>query len=785
MGTRNFLVIKTHLDLLHKRLLNRVAYGNMVGVVGSIWVFVWDYLYFVFGFIARYLFRLEANDEKNKGDLKCADIDVFGEKEVDFHVQNRSKDDHDESEEVSKDCDVLESSSGTNTTNKYEFFSSMDINGFLEEPKALSFTVQELYLGSNEFSTIFPDYQIPKNQFSSEEDFLSSNSEAEEAVGVEESEDVKLVKELPEIETSSIKEVLEKQEEEEEQQKELSKTETLSIEEDLDKQQEEQEKELSKTETSSIKEVLAKGGEDENSPETELSEMDHDFSKDIESFSETHSSPSSDAKPVPNNISGDVSSSDEETFIIHSNINYEFEDFKPVNNIQAIEENEKKLGNVEGFLSKEHTDFDDEEEYIELEPRDAKSPKSFSAEKCSVKFEDQYEEKEKEESVNCEGKKLEFAWEHEDIIEQLKWELRNARTGGLPTIFEEESDLESPKKEDDHRVNLKPMKIELKFGYKDRIEEIQKVYRMYAEKMRKLDILNNQTMHAIGFLQLKDQFKSIPNQKPTVPIIKSLLPRKLRKEGDSILKYTGKLQDDFELVYVGQVCLSWEILHWQHRKIQDLFQNDDARGSHQYNIVASDFQLFQVLLQRFVEDESFQGPRVQNYVKNRCVIRSLMQVPAIKDDCVKDKKYLMEGNEDAIFCETLEKIIVEAMFTFWEFLRKDEKSNNLKFAQQTATDPVDSKLLMGIKKEFQKKERKVKDIQRSGNCVVKKLQKQQGGGLQHALFLAQVELRLVSRVLSMSRLTRDQLIWCQQKLNQIGFVNRKVHMEASFLLFPC
>lgn len=498
---------------------------------------------------------MEANDEKNKSDqidsrrFKCADIDVFGEKEVDFHVQNRSKDDHDESEEVSKDCDVLESSSGTNTINKYEFFSSMDVNGFLEEPKALSFTVQELYMGSNEFSTIFPDYQIPKNQLSSEEDFLSSNSEAEEAVGVEESEDVKQVKELsetetssieevleeqqeeeeqekelPEIETSSIKEVLEKQEEEdeEEQQKELSKTETLSIEEDLDKQEEEeeeeQEKELSKTETSSIKEVLAKeGGEEENSPETELSEMDHDFSKDIESFSETHSSPSSDAKPVPNNISGDVSSSDEETFIIHSNINYDFEDFKPVNNIQAIEENEKKLGNVEEFLSKEHADFDDEEEYIELEPHGAKSPKSFSAEKCSVKFEDQYEEKEKEENVNCEGKKLEFAWEHDDIIEQLKWELRNARTGGLPTIFEEESDLESPKKEDDHRVNLKPMKIELKFGYKDRIEEIQKVYRMYAEKMRKLDILNNQTMHAIGkliFLIYNEAsmfFFSIPN----------------------------------------------------------------------------------------------------------------------------------------------------------------------------------------------------------------------------------------------------------------------------------
>lgn len=763
MGTRNFLVLKTHFDLLHKPLSNRVLYGKMVGVVGSIWVFVWGYVYFVLGFFTRFIFRLQADEQRNTGDqIDCrrferTDIDVFGEKEiVDFHVQNRPKD-HDESQEEIKDnSDVLERSSSATSTNKYEFFSLKDINGFLEEPKSLSFTVQELYLGSDEFSA------IPKTQkVTSEEDFLSSNSEAE-------TEDSKQEKELSENENSSIGEVLEKQEEE------------------------------------------------ENSPETGLSEMspdqDHDlmensflckhgFSEDVELFSENYSSPSSDAKPVPNNISGDVSSRDEN--FVHS-ITYEFEEFKPENDVQAGDENENMVENVGESLLHEHTDFD-EEEFIELEPHSGKSPivsepKSFSDEEDSGKVEDIYEEtedededededeeeeEEEEEHVNCEAKKVEFAWEHEDVIEQLKWELRNARTGGLPTIFEEESDSESPMKKDDDRVNLKPMKIDLKFGYKDRIEEIQKVYRMYGEKMRKLDILNNQTMHAIGFLQLKDQFKSTSEQKPSVLIVKSLLPRKARRGVGPILQYAEKLQNDFELVYVGQVCLSWEILQWQHGKIQDLLQNDDARVSHQYNLVASDFQLFQVFLQRFIEDESFQGPRVQNYVKNRCVIRSLMQVPAIKDDCMKDKQYLMEENGDAIFCESLAKIVVEAMFTFWEFLRKDEKSNSLKIAQQAMTDPIDSRLLLDIKKDFQKKERKVKDIQRSGNCVVKKLQKHQEGRVQNALFLAQVELRLVSRVLSMSRLSRDQLIWCQQKLNQISFVNKKVHMETSFLLFPC
>lgn len=84
------------------------------------------------------------------------------------------------------------------------------------------------------------------------------------------------------------------------------------------------------------------------------------------------------------------------------------------------------------------------------------------------------------------------------------------------------------------------------------------------------------------------------------------------------------------------------------------------------------------------------------------------------------------------------------------------------------------------------KERKLKDIQRSGNCVVRKFQKHQDQAqLEHAMLVAQVEIRLISRVLNMSKLTADQLMWCHQKLNQINFDNRKVHLEPSFLLFPC
>lgn len=79
---------------------------------------------------------------------------------------------------------------------------------------------------------------------------------------------------------------------------------------------------------------------------------------------------------------------------------------------------------------------------------------------------------------------LNYLPNHQDIVHQLEMELKNSRTGGLPTIFEEETETAEA--------------INEKFKYEELMGEIQTVYRTYAEKMWKLDILNNQSMHAIG-----------------------------------------------------------------------------------------------------------------------------------------------------------------------------------------------------------------------------------------------------------------------------------------------
>ena len=83
------------------------------------------------------------------------------------------------------------------------------------------------------------------------------------------------------------------------------------------------------------------------------------------------------------------------------------------------------------------------------------------------------------------------------------------------------------------------------------------------------------------------------------------------------------------MIYVGQMCLSWEFLCWEYGKALELWESDPYEAR-RYNDVANKFQAFQVLLTRFLEDEPFEGPRVQHYVKTRCLFRNLLQVPAVR-----------------------------------------------------------------------------------------------------------------------------------------------------------
>nr|GMC90256.1 uncharacterized protein LOC109153702 isoform X1 [Ipomoea batatas]GMC91589.1 uncharacterized protein LOC109153702 isoform X1 [Ipomoea batatas] len=383
-----------------------------------------------------------------------------------------------------------------------------------------------------------------------------------------------------------------------------------------------------------------------------------------------------------------------------------------------------------------------------------------------------------------EANKLESLWEHQELIEQLQMELRKVRdTGLLPTIFEES---ESSKMED-----LKPWKIDERFQRGDCMGELHKFYRSYRERMRKFDILTYQKMYAIGLLQ-KDPLQLLSSHKSPRPTFKSLLSQNLlllkhkSHRADPMKKFIKELQSDLEVVYVGQMCLSWEFLNWQYGKALDLWDSD-PRGLHQYNEVAGEFQQFQVLIQRFIEDEPFQGTRVQHYINRRCDAQD-----SIKDRKKSSRRY-EESGDNGITIEMIVETLEESIRVFWHFVKADKDSAITTMKGQKGVLPdvqnaEDLELLMDVMKSLRKlqKENALKNILRSEQCILRMLRRCRGEDSDHVLyFFSQVDMKLVCRVLNMSRLTTDQLVWCHEKLSRISFVQRKIRVEPSFLLFPC
>lgn len=799
MGTLKKFLSKTHFNLLHMGSEKGVFYLKMVLVAGFFLASVSRLLFTLFRFINRVLLRYTKNNSgiisqennlissnlvEQEAQPEVANSEIFKNKNAGFDGFGTEKSDcfdeiESESpkfefkfrfqtfEEFSKsnrgDGDFVSSDNTTpsTNTNKYEFLSGKSSSHFLEEPEAASFKVKELYADSNK--------ALVDNSVLSEGDFLQQNS-VEEVVQ----------EEIPESRADRVCE------------EEVSeKLEATTFAEDAHSEKEQLEK----------SENVLPDKEDITNEDKFLSEKDfiasdsdsdsicssYEFSIISQLISSTSEGFLSD-KDFQGTIDGVNLELTEEDFDLesidlqHLDVGYEPEDFDEedsdiMEELQHLEESDMKNSDVldsEKFsedVSHDNSNSQEEEfGEVDKKPMDEKPNSKNSSEWDS-------------EDPNG----LETLWEHQELLEQLKMELKKVRATGLPTILEES---ECPKIMED----LKPWKIDEKFQHGGRMGELHKFYKSYRERMRKFDILNYQKMYAIGVLQSKDPLKSFSSHKSSAPAITSIFSQSFRlckrkkSEFDPMMKFIRDLHCDLEMVYVGQLCLSWEFLHWQYEKALELWESADPYGLRLYNEVAGEFQQFQVLMQRFIENEPFQGPRVENYVKNRCVTRNLLQVPVIREDKRKDRR--RRDDDGAITTDMLVEILEESIRIIWQFVRGDKDANNTilmrqKEPQVELQNPADSVLLMEVRTDLQKKEKKIKDVFRSGKCILKRLQKHQDDEIDHLYFFSQVDMKLVSRVLNMSRITTDQLVWCHSKLSQINFVNRKMHVEPSFLLFPC
>ncbi|KAF3338871.1 hypothetical protein FCM35_KLT16342 [Carex littledalei] len=234
-----------------------------------------------------------------------------------------------------------------------------------------------------------------------------------------------------------------------------------------------------------------------------------------------------------------------------------------------------------------------------------------------------------------------------------------------------------------------------------------------------------------------------------------------------------------ETAYVAQLSLSWEALHCQyaHLKLKISSQPDSCIS---YSHAAQAFQQFQVLLQRFIETEPFEpGSRVDIYTRSRAHLSKLLQVPNFQGLDREDRA--RDESEPAVVATDLVKVLEESILTFRLFLKKDKtKSGVLLGAHSTAGSSLHQ-----VQASLDKKEMRVKELFKKKKGWKSKTWP--GSSEEVELVFALIDIKVVARVLRMPQLSKEQLLWCEEKMSKIDLSrdSSKLRRDVSPILFPC
>ncbi|XP_059286764.1 uncharacterized protein LOC132040163 [Lycium ferocissimum] len=303
------------------------------------------------------------------------------------------------------------------------------------------------------------------------------------------------------------------------------------------------------------------------------------------------------------------------------------------------------------------------------------------------------------------------------------------------------------------------------------------IFQKYDEEMLFFDRISVQKLHETESLR---SIQACPRS------ISDRIIHKLATKNKNSSSHHNNPYNELEAAYVAQVCLAWEALSWNYKYFQRLRSSrnkeSDDPGCPAY--VAQHFQQFQVLLQRYVENEPFEnGRRPEVYARMRSLAPKLLQVPEYRDSD-EDK-----GQEDycsRISSESFLHIMKEALRTFMNFLKEDKENRcqilMAAFFRRNRRGSADATLIL-LKKVNKKKKSKVKDLRRSGKCPRNKRRLREDEEME--ILMSLIDLKLVSRVLRMSQLNDEQLHWCEDKMSKVMVdSDGKLQRDSSPLFFP-
>ncbi|KAL6009133.1 hypothetical protein ACLOJK_022360 [Asimina triloba] len=216
--------------------------------------------------------------------------------------------------------------------------------------------------------------------------------------------------------------------------------------------------------------------------------------------------------------------------------------------------------------------------------------------------------------------------------------------------------------------------------------EVDEFYEKYNERMRWFDLLNYDRAHGLSAISKEELGSAEP----------------MSTEARRVL--IRCLESDFEMVYVGQTCSSWEALHHQYRKVEALASSSTPITGAFFENVSGKFQQFQVMLERFMENERTGAERSWSYVQGRLYLQYLLQVPKVPDKVERENQWTTGR---AFFTRELMKVIEASITTFWNFIRSDSKKSpgklrSLLWINPQVEDPRDLQLFADLTRALHK-----------------------------------------------------------------------------------
>ncbi|PKI75781.1 uncharacterized protein LOC116204590 [Punica granatum] len=311
-------------------------------------------------------------------------------------------------------------------------------------------------------------------------------------------------------------------------------------------------------------------------------------------------------------------------------------------------------------------------------------------------------------------------------------------------------------------------------------------YERYCERMLFFDRMSAQQLTGAGSTAPLTPSPRSASKKLTSPL-RCLSLKKIEEpddETEKLQQMENETYQDIETTYVAHICLTWEALHCQFTQLSQKISCQPENPAC-YNHSAQLLQQFQVLLQRFIENEPFeQGLRPESYARARKILPKLLQVPNIRASEPKDME---EGSELRMLGTDLMKILENSILTFHLFLKMDKKrpGNGLHFFgnhNHAAATP-----LQQVQSSLVKKATKLKELKKKRKGWKKKSWPQAYEDVQ--LFFGLIDVKILSRALRMERITKEQLFWCEEKMKKLDVLSsdhgKLLQRDPSPVLFPC